>query len=105
MDKMTKQSVIGMILFFLSISTNTFAYDVEIEGIYYNLNTNAKTAEVTYKEKNSATDHHCCAIIRYGLQEAVIQRTLLIHLLYALNTDFCFVVLELRVFTTIFLIV
>ena len=50
MDKMTNQSVLGMIIFFLSISTNTFAYDVEIGGIYYNLNNSAKTAEVTYNK-------------------------------------------------------
>ncbi len=33
------------------MSTNTFAYDVEIDGIYYNL-IKGKIAEVTYKDNN-----------------------------------------------------
>ena len=46
-------AVCGMILTFLSLSSNTFAYDVEIGGIYYNLDSNAKTAEVTYNYNDS----------------------------------------------------
>ena len=42
-------------LIFLLMSTNGFAYDVEVGGIYYNLDSNAKTAEVTYKDFNIAT--------------------------------------------------
>ena len=46
-------------LFFLflltSLSTLAGAYDVEIEGIYYNLVEEAKTAEVTYKASSEAS--------------------------------------------------
>ncbi len=37
----------------LICSTHIFAYDVNINGIYYNLNTLEKTAEVTYKSSTS----------------------------------------------------
>ncbi len=32
---------------------SALAYDVEVDGIYYNLDTTNKTAEVTYKDKNN----------------------------------------------------
>jgi hypothetical protein len=32
------------------MSTNTYGYDVQLNGIYYNLNPTDKTAEVTYKD-------------------------------------------------------
>ena len=38
-----------VLLWVLIHSTLSFAYDVEVNGIYYNLNKSAKTAEVTYK--------------------------------------------------------
>ena len=37
---------------FFAISAS--AYDVEVDGIYYNLNYQDKTAEVTYKEQYSS---------------------------------------------------
>ena len=36
---------------FFSISAS--AYDVEVDGIYYNINKKVKTAEVTYNSDNS----------------------------------------------------
>ena len=33
-------------------STSASAYDVKIDGIYYNLNSEGKTAEVTFVDKN-----------------------------------------------------
>ncbi len=39
-----------LLLLFLSLTTlSSMAYNAEIDGIYYNLNNSAKTAEVTYK--------------------------------------------------------
>ena len=40
--------------FILSVvfSTSALAYDVKIDGIYYNLNSEGKTAEVTYGGEN-----------------------------------------------------
>ena len=38
---------------FFAVSSS--AYDVEVDGIYYNLNKTEKTAEVTYKEKEKAS--------------------------------------------------
>ena len=40
-----------VLLLSLMASTRIFAYDVEVDGIYYNLDTNAKIAEVTYKDE------------------------------------------------------
>ena len=40
-------TLILSVLFSISAS----AYDVEVDGIYYNLNNQNKTAEVTYKVK------------------------------------------------------
>jgi len=37
-------------LFMMLLPLMASAYDAEVDGIYYNLNTEAKTAEVTYKE-------------------------------------------------------
>ena len=36
-------------------SLSTYAYDVEIDGIFYNLNINDKTAEVTYEAADGVT--------------------------------------------------
>ena len=44
-----------VLLAYLMAPTRTFAYDVEIDGIYYNLDRNAKTAEVTYKDTTYGT--------------------------------------------------
>lgn len=49
MDIMKKRFIIRTIMVFLFMSTNAFAYDVEVGGIYYNLNLTNKTAEVTNK--------------------------------------------------------
>ena len=38
---------------FFAVSAS--AYDVEVDGIYYNLNKTEKTAEVTYKEQYKAS--------------------------------------------------
>lgn len=38
-------------LFFIICATYSFAYDVEVDGIYYNIIEKAKIAEVTYKGK------------------------------------------------------
>ena len=44
-------------LFFVALftATITFAYDAEIDGIYYNLNDETKTAEVTYQYEWTST--------------------------------------------------
>ena len=42
-----------LLLTILLISLSANAYDVYIDGIYYNLNKDAKTAEVTYDENNT----------------------------------------------------
>ena len=34
---------------------SVYAYDMEINGIYYNIDSNTKTAEVTFKTKDDAT--------------------------------------------------
>ena len=50
--------VMKRIMFFFllaSLSTLSRAYDVEIDGIYYNLVEEAKTAEVTYKTSSEAS--------------------------------------------------
>lgn len=47
MKLVLKYLVLLIFSFFMPI--NSFSYDVEIEGIGYNLDTNAKTAEVTQK--------------------------------------------------------
>ena len=39
-----------VLLWVLIHSTLSFAYDVEVNGIYYNLDSSSKTAEVTYKD-------------------------------------------------------
>ena len=38
---------------FFAVSAS--AYDVEVDGLYYNLNVTKKTAEVTYKEQYEAS--------------------------------------------------
>ena len=38
---------------FFAVSAS--AYDVEVDGLYYNLNETEKTAEVTYKEQYKAS--------------------------------------------------
>ncbi|MBQ0049545.1 MAG: hypothetical protein KBT12_04845 [Bacteroidales bacterium] len=37
------------------IAVSSYAYDVEIDGIYYNLNTSAKTVEVTSASSGRAS--------------------------------------------------
>ena len=44
-------STLLLTLLLSMISTETFAYDFEVDGIYYNL-IKAKVAEVTYKDDN-----------------------------------------------------
>lgn len=39
-------------LTFLMLSSITYAYDAEIDGIYYDLNSSTKTATVTYRNTN-----------------------------------------------------
>ena len=50
---MNKNSFATLLLTLLlsMMSTNTFAYDFEVDGIYYNL-IKGKAAEVTYKDDN-----------------------------------------------------
>ena len=45
-----KKQLLLLILMLLPLMAN--AYDVEIDGIYYNLDTDAKTAEVTFRDNN-----------------------------------------------------
>ena len=53
-----EESMKKLIVFLLSLilsvvfSTSASAYDVEIDGICYNLNSEGKTAEVTFVDKN-----------------------------------------------------
>lgn len=42
----------------LFVSNGVFAYDVELGGIYYNLNQTDKTAEVTYKKQLEPTESY-----------------------------------------------
>ena len=49
--KSIKISTLLLTLLLSLISTNTFAYDAEIDGVYYNL-IKGKAAEVTYKDRN-----------------------------------------------------
>ena len=44
-----KQLKIIFLLLLSIISIPLYAYDIEVGGVYYNINTTAKTAEVTYK--------------------------------------------------------
>ena len=53
--KVQHLSVEGLILWFLMFSINVHAYDVEYDGIFYNIDDNTKTAEVTYKEQYKET--------------------------------------------------
>ena len=46
-----KRQLLLLTILLISLSTN--AYDAYIDGIYYNLNKDAKTAEVTYDENNT----------------------------------------------------
>lgn len=47
----------ALLISFLSAMTlNALAYDCVVDGIFYNLNTSDKTAEVTYKSYNSSTN-------------------------------------------------
>ena len=49
--KSIKISTLLLTLLLSMMSTDTFAYDAEVDGIYYNLyNINGKVAEVTYKD-------------------------------------------------------
>ena len=41
---------LSLLLFLLTISIHSYAHDVEIDGIYYNLDSENKTAEVTHKD-------------------------------------------------------
>ena len=41
---------LSIIVLFTMIQLTAFAYDAQIDGLWYNLNTNKKTAEVTYKD-------------------------------------------------------
>ncbi len=50
-----KKTLFSLVALF--ITTIVFAYDVEIGGIYYNLNHETKTAEVTYQEKYSEMNY------------------------------------------------
>ena len=52
--KSIKLSTLLLTLLLSMISTDTFAYDFEIDGIYYNL-IDGKAAEVTYKGPRSDT--------------------------------------------------
>ena len=47
------KSVMSVLVALYSLST--YAYDVEIDGIFYNLNINDKTAEVTYEAADGVT--------------------------------------------------
>ena len=42
-------------LFSMICGLTTYAYDVEIDGIYYNLNLNDNTASVTYMSDNGGS--------------------------------------------------
>ena len=46
--------ILRVILTLILMCTNAglYAYDAEVNGIFYNLNTSAKTAEVTKKGNN-----------------------------------------------------
>ena len=48
--RLTRKTIIFLqVLLFVFISARTYAYDVEVDGIYYYLDSSSKTAEVTYK--------------------------------------------------------
>ena len=49
MNNILLKSVMTVLLALFSL--NAFAYDVKIEGIYYNLNKTDKTASVTYYDR------------------------------------------------------
>lgn len=50
---MRNNTIRWMVLLWVLIhSTLSFAYDVEVNGIYYNLNSSSKTAEVTFMATN-----------------------------------------------------
>lgn len=46
--RLTRKTIIFLqVMLFVFISARTYAYDVEVDGIWYNLNSSERTAEVT----------------------------------------------------------
>ena len=48
-----------LLLTLLLCTSMAWAYDVEVDGIYYNLNQSNKTAQVTYPSNNKYTGDKC----------------------------------------------
>ena len=44
-------------------AASAYAYDVKIDGVYYNLNTNDKTASVTYYSYNNNSNAYSGSIV------------------------------------------